>query len=1483
MKPKKTNRPIRLRLLQGAPLAFATLLSCEPMTKPPETGVPDANKDQAQVDRAPGAEKEQKLALPETAPAASPRVSSGAPHEDLLKNVPTWFAGHQTRRIHLQLDKPLYQPGETIWVKSWDLTTKALSGSPNPSVRLELINPKGAVISQKHTQQQNGQATNDFELPAGVEGGEYKLRATAQDGVVGERPFIVNAYEAPRIKKKLEFLKKAYGPGDEISATVKINRPTGEPLGKHPIRGVVVLDGENLPPVTVQTNPEGGAVVKVQLPSRIERGDGLLTVLIEDGGVTESVSKRVPIVLKKVQLSVFPEGGELVTGLPSRVYIEAKNTIGKPADVEGRILDDHGSAVAKFATYHAGLGRFEFTPNTGRTYQVEITRPVGITEKIPLPVPREEGCVLKTFDDFDSQEDAIRASVRCTSGRRVVVAGLLRESMIDAATVDVPEGGEAVVYLASTDPAIKKGQGAARVTLFDDKLTPLAERVVFRNRRRGLKIEVASDSATYSPREQVALTVRTTDGSGAPVAADVALSVVDDTVLSFADDKTGHMLSKLLLEPEVPGEVEEPNFFFDVTEEKSAMAMDFLLGTRGWRKFEWTEVNRPPMPDPTATGLPSAPQAAAPAEPEPMPEALAGAVEEDGRAGGKGGGVRQQPARGRPAMARPAVPASPPPAPPMGAVAPPMPAKKPVARAPMADNKPADNKLAKDMPAQGPMGAEHRAKEVVAEKKKAKAEAFEGDKEMEEIKPVFLRPNAIIDDDRVAGEAKADRGAMRRLDLAEEPMMRDEAQALAPVRVFPAPKYDGAFSGTRTDFRETIHWEPSVKTGAAGKAVVTFYLSDAVTSFRVVAEGAGGGLLGRGDKVLKSSLPFSLSVKLPLEVSQNDKLLLPLTLTNEKAMELPVNLTADFGQLLKLEKSVQLSKPNLAANARESVFYPVDVVGTKGRTQVEFAADAGGLSDRFTREVVVEPLGFPVSDSRSGTLKDRIVISADLGAALPGTAEAKLTLYPSPVATLLSGVEGMVREPYGCFEQTSSSNYPNVMVLNYLRSTDSADPDLVERVGGVLDRGYKKLVSFESQAKGYEWFGRSPAHEALTAYGVLEFVDMKNVYDVDDGMLERTIKYLKSQRDGQGGYRRDPNALDSFGRAAPEITNAYITYSMTEAGMTDLGVEISAAEKTAMSTNDPYLLSLTASTLLNIPNMKDKGRTAAKRLASMQDSTGAWKGKTHSITYSTGMNLDIETTALAVLTLLEAGGFESELRGGVDWLVKNRGGYGNFGSTQATVLALKALTEYSKASRKTQTSGSIALAVNGQVVTEQAYTAGRKEPIVLEGFGKSLRPGQNELVLTHTGGGELPYSMALDYTTAKPASHPDTVVDLNVSIAKTELKMGDAVRVTAKLKNKTSQGQPLTMVRVGLPGGLTSQTKQLKDLVDNKVVAFFETRPREVILYLSQMAPSEEKEIPLDLTAVVPGTYTGPASRAYLYYTDDRKVWVDPLKVSIAP
>ncbi len=164
-----------------------------------------------------------------------------------------------------------------------------------------------------------------------------------------------------------------------------------------------------------------------------------------------------------------------------------------------------------------------------------------------------------------------------------------------------------------------------------------------------------------------------------------------------------------------------------------------------------------------------------------------------------------------------------------------------------------------------------------------------------------------------------------------------------------------------------------------------------------------------------------------------------------------------------------------------------------GRAEFTLSATAGPYRDQVTRTVMVKPLGFPIEDGAGGLLRPGDTVSHEF--AIPedlvrGSLASRIVVYPTPLASMTEALERLIQEPYGCFEQTSSTTYPLVMAQQYFLSHQGVDPSLVERSGEILAKGYERLLGFECQSGGYEWFGSDPGHDALTAYGLLEFTDM---------------------------------------------------------------------------------------------------------------------------------------------------------------------------------------------------------------------------------------------------------------------------------------------------------------------------------------------------------------------------------------------------------
>jgi hypothetical protein len=531
----------------------------------------------------------------DAAPSADPidkRIATMGPTAlgpagKLDKSIQSYFDTLSTQRTYIQTDKPLYQPGETIWFRADLRATKTLLGVPPSGVTMQLVSPRGAIVATKRVLAQNGVARNDFQLDASIEGGEYTLQMTSDRGGTDSRKIIVNTYEAPRLMKTLELTRKAYGEGDAPSAALELKKQTGEPLANHAFTVVVTVDDAETTRLPLKTDAQGKQTIHFQLPGKIARGDGLITVMVEDGGVTESIQKRIPIVMKTLQLGVFPEGGDLVEGVPGRVYFMSKTMIGKPADIAGNVIDDRGQVVTTFTSVHDGMGKFELTPDPGRKYHLEITQPANITTKADVPKALAEGCVLRAVDQKSA--GAVRVAAICKDKRHVEVEATLRETRLGGGAFEAAAGKPALVEL----PVERTAQGAVRVTLFSEQGQPLAERLVYHGKGVELKVQMTADKKSYAPRDKVHLHVRTTDGHGNPVKASVAVAVVDDTVLSFADDKSAKILAHMYLEPELGATaadpIEEPNFYFSDKPEAAA-AMDALLATRGYRKFEWRQV-----------------------------------------------------------------------------------------------------------------------------------------------------------------------------------------------------------------------------------------------------------------------------------------------------------------------------------------------------------------------------------------------------------------------------------------------------------------------------------------------------------------------------------------------------------------------------------------------------------------------------------------------------------------------------------------------------------------------------------------------------------------------------------------------------------------------------------------------------------------------------------------------------------------------------
>jgi len=1417
-------------------------------------------------------------------------------------------------RVYLQFDKPFYNPGETIWFSAYLRNGQNLKASSQSDIlNVEFINPKGSVEKTIRLIAKNGKASGDFMLDEECAGGLYKVKAYTNwqknDSSFFEKELTVQDVVLPALKMKLDFDRKAFGAGDEVSAKIKIETNENKPLSSYKIKYMAQIGGEKIVEEATITDYIGEKHVKFTLPAKLKTNDGLLNIMIDYQGQTESISRSIPIVLGKINFSLFPEGGDLIRGIESKVAFRALNEFGKPADVGGIVVNSKGKKVADFSSFHNGMGAFEITPALGEKYVAKITSPVGIAEQYELPQPLDRGYVLSTQP---INQNEILLNISTTETEELSLVGQVRGKICYATAIDAKAGQNEILIPTSVFP-----MGVVQFTLFDSKGIERAERLTFVNKNNQLSVSISTDKEKYLPREKVNMTIMVKDERGMPMPANLSLSVANDQLLAFADDKSGNIVSKMLLEYDIKDKIEEPNFYFDTKEPKSEKALDFLMMTSGWRRFTWEKIMADELPAITYTGEKAIVSGTVldaytgkPVANAKLKVSTDGSTVETDENGKfslnkidlstatnllvSAGNYGQQnypvynynqnlayylyPHYNNYYYGSTSTTTK----------------SKSGGWGKVAQNAPAGGVGNKHLEGQEdiPMvqnqialdGMEEREQNVVIRKESLKKDKPKVDdnskvKKEEDKKNQNNEVVAKIEKEKKGKIAMDDmRDRKFRANEGDFEMGKKQVQQNAVVyyraKQFASPTYkQGEYPEQRTDFRSTVYWNPNVQVDNSGKAEVSFFNSDDITSFKATAEGIGNdGSIGRVEKTFFTQMPFSLTTKIPTEVVTQDIVSIPLTLKNNTSASVTGLLDIKAPKGLELITNIAQLQ-TLPAGKAKTIYLEYRVKEEISEGNFEIGFKACGMKDAFAQNLKVVPKGFPVTASFSGD-KGESEYEVDLRNVVKGSIKVKLTAFPSVVSDLLTGVDGILREPGGCFEQTSMSSYPNAMVMDYLKTSDTKDEKLLAYAGGMLDRGYKRLTTFETSSKGFEWFGKAPGHEGLTAFGLMQFNDLKKVYEgVDQKMIDRTANWIMSQKDGKGGFKRNSYALHAFGQISEDVMNGYIVYALAEGGYTDIKKEAESSYETAMKNKDPYQLAMSANALYKLKDARaDKAMNA---LLETQDKDGSFNGATHSITHSTGQSLKIETTSLAIMAMLKNPNRPTQaINKAVESLVKSRSGYGSFGNTQGTVLALKALTEFAKANKSTPEDGTVEFYVDGKKVAEHSYKAGEKDAIVLDGLEQYIKEGKHTLKVKYANAkNPLPHSVAVSWNTSLPESADECKLDLNTKLASKSANQGETIRLTATIKNKTSEGLPSPIAIIGIPAGLSLQPWQLKEMQEKNMFDYYEVIGSNLVLYYRGMGPKEEKVINLDLKADIPGEYEAPASSAYLYYTNEYKTW----------
>ncbi|XP_066460663.1 CD109 antigen-like [Eleutherodactylus coqui] len=447
--------------------------------------------------------------------------------------------------------------------------------------------------------------------------------------------------------------------------------------------------------------------------------------------------------------------------------------------------------------------------------------------------------------------------------------------------------------------------------------------------------------------------------------------------------------------------------------------------------------------------------------------------------------------------------------------------------------------------------------------------------------------------------------------------------------------------------------------------------------------------------ILFNSLKETLQVVVTLESSNSFNIIVPNNNMSTTPGQYNVTLQSEAGTTILFP-----IKPPKLGNATVRV-----TVTSKAATEVlskTMVVKAEGVKYFYSQSVLFDLTGNGIQNvSKNFSL----TFPSDI---IPDTIEGFVTVVGDLLAPSINGLESLIMMPYGCGEQNMINFAPNIFILKYLIATKQIKSDIRERAIDYMEQGYQREMIYKRKDGSFSAFGDSDYSGStwLTAFVFRCFLQARPFIYISVDVLNQAVEWLIQHQDIDTGIFSEPGRVIhrelQGGLNGPVTLTAYIVTSMLEdefyreryESRVQKAVEYLESQFEGITNN--YTLSVVVYAL-SLAN-SCKARAALNELnsrASITDNGKYWSAPSDTTNSDLQpMTTDIETAAYALLSFYQ----QRRLTNGIlvmKWLSQLRNHLGGYVSTQDTVMALHALSQFVSVVNLGESTTSLTLTMTG--------------------------------------------------------------------------------------------------------------------------------------------------------------------------------------------
>ena len=286
----------------------------------------------------------------------------------------------------------------------------------------------------------------------------------------------------------------------------------------------------------------------------------------------------------KINVSFYPEGGNLIKGIESKVAFKATDQQGKSIDINGFIYNSTGEEVAAIKTQHDGMGAFTlFSDGKKCTAKVVYNK----TEtRFDLPKADTSGYVMTAFNLSKSGfRVMIQKSPQLPESDSLALVLMCRGQILDFRILTIKEDGTMLAFKKTNLP-----DGICQLTLYDSDGHIRCERLLFVQSTLKANLQVVPDKIHYKPYEKIGLTIQALSRDSSAIGGVVSLAVRDGENSNFGNSDNGNIATNLLLSSDLKGYIENPSWYFEESNTERLQGLDLLMLTQGWRRYSWKKM-----------------------------------------------------------------------------------------------------------------------------------------------------------------------------------------------------------------------------------------------------------------------------------------------------------------------------------------------------------------------------------------------------------------------------------------------------------------------------------------------------------------------------------------------------------------------------------------------------------------------------------------------------------------------------------------------------------------------------------------------------------------------------------------------------------------------------------------------------------------------------------------------------------------------------